>query len=271
MQDDHAILKERYEEIAKTHDYTTTACDYNLRELEIDTALGCMRNGDTVLDVGCGLGYAATQYALRKPVTVHAIDYAENMIAGANELLKKNHPELTDRVSFREASVMDLPYPSGSFDVVSSSRCLMALLEWDRQKKALQEIHRVLKPGGTLVLMEGTLEGLERLNRVREECGLEPIAGDGRDRLYTRKFPEQELLDFCQLFYTLERTERFGMYYFLTRILQPLLVAPQEPRYDHPINAIALEITRKYPNFMDLGHLVAFILIKRHAEETETP
>ena len=271
MQDDHAILKERYEEIAKTRDVHTTACDYNLRELEIVTAVECMRNGDTVLDVGCGLGYAATHYALRKPVTVHAIDYAENMIAGAKELLQENHRVLADRGSIQEASVTDLPYASDSIDVVSSSRCLMALLEWDRQKKALQEIHRVLKPGGTLVLMEGTLEGLERLNQVRVEYGLEPIAADGRDRLFTRKFPEKELLDFCRPFYTLERIQRFGMYYFLTRIFQPLLVAPEKPRYDHPINAVALEIARKYPNFMDLGHLVAFVLVKRHAEETVTP
>ena len=97
------------------------------------------------------------------------------------------------------------------------------------EKRACVEIHRVLKPGGILVLMEGTMEGLQRLNDWRVRFGLEAIPADGRDRLFTRKFSEQELLDFCRPYYHLERVQRFGMYYFLTRIVQPLLVAPGSP------------------------------------------
>jgi hypothetical protein len=121
----------------------------------------------------------------------------------------------------------------------------------------------VLKPGGTLVLMEGTFEGLARLNDVREAFDLEPIAPDGRDRLITLKFHEPELLDFCRHHYTLEKIQRFGMYYFLTRVVQPLLVAPEKPSYDHKLNEIAREIARKIPDFDGMGHLVAFIFSKR--------
>ena len=169
-------LKERYETFATSLDYNTTASDYQLRELEIDTAAGYMRAGQRTLDVGCALGYAVVQYASRTNVEAHGIDYAENMIAGAQELLSKNRPNLQGTVSFRQASVMALPYPAEHFDVVSSSRCLMALLDWDLQKQALAEIHRVLKPGGVLVLMEGTFEGLDRLNSARERFGLAAIA-----------------------------------------------------------------------------------------------
>ena len=79
-------LKERYEQIAKTLDYNTTACDYNLRDLEINTACEYIQDGDSVLDIGCGLGYGCTQYAARRNAHVHGIDYAENMIDGAKEL-----------------------------------------------------------------------------------------------------------------------------------------------------------------------------------------
>jgi SAM-dependent methyltransferase len=105
--------------------------------------------------------------------------------------------------------------------VVSSSRCLMALLDWELQKKALIEIHRVLRPGGILVLMEGTFEGLEALNALRVKFGLTTIAPDGRDRLITLKFHEAALKEFCRPYFHLERIQRFGMYYFLTRIVQP--------------------------------------------------
>ncbi|OHB69189.1 MAG: hypothetical protein A2V70_02120 [Planctomycetes bacterium RBG_13_63_9] len=244
-------------------DYKTTACDYNLRELEIDTASQYMRDGDRVLDVGCGLGYAAVQYASRHAAEVQGIDYAENMILGAQRLLAENEPTLKGTVSFTHASVCSLPFPPDHFDVVSSSRCLMALLDWKLQQDALVDIHRVLKPGGRLVLMEGTIDGLTRLNHVREKFGLEKIDADGRDRLFTRKFREQELLAFCSPLYHLEATWRFGMYYFLTRVVHPLLVAPEKPKYDARINAVAREIARIIPDYDGLGHLVAFVLQRK--------
>jgi len=260
---DFIELKRRYEAFAKTLDYKTTASDYQLRELEIDTAAGYMRDGHKTLDVGCGLGYAVIQYATRFAVEAHGIDYAENMIEGANQLLAGHKPPLKGEANFRHASVVELPFPDDHFDVVSSSRCLMALLDWELQRKALVEIHRVLKTGGVLVLMEGTFEGLEKLNLVREKFGLEAIAPDGRDRLITLKFHEQNLADFCRPYFSLERVQRFGMYYFLTRIVQPLLVAPDKPSYDHKLNEIAREIARVFPDFEGLGHLVAFVFTKR--------
>jgi len=56
MSDDDRILKDRYDAFALSRDYRTTASDYQLRELEIDTAAAYMRDGVRTLDVGCGLG-----------------------------------------------------------------------------------------------------------------------------------------------------------------------------------------------------------------------
>jgi ubiquinone/menaquinone biosynthesis C-methylase UbiE len=259
---DHVRLKEVYEQIALSKDERTTACDFQLRELEIDTAAAAMRDGDCVLDVGCGLGYSLRQYAARKRIKGYGIDYAANMIKGARELQAGGRDELKGSVEFREASVLELQFPDGMFDVVSSSRCLMALLEWERQKAALLEIRRVLKPGGVLVLMEGTMEGLDRLNEVRARFGLAPIDASGKDRLQTLKFKEAELIPFCEQHFTLERVQRFGTYYFLSRVVHPLLVAPAAPRYDALINQVALEIARQIPDFLGLGHLVALVLRK---------
>lgn len=260
---DSAELKARYDNFAETLDYKTTACDYQLRELEINLGAGYMSDGQTVLDVGCGLGYAAVQYSSRNRVTAHGIDYSEKMIEGARRLLNENKPALRGTVEFRHASVVELPYDTNTFDVVTSSRCLMALLDWELQEKALVEIHRVLKPGGLLVMMEGTFDGLERLNDMRTRFGLDAIAADGKDRLFTLKFHEKELLEFVKPYYALEHTQRFGMYYFLTRVVQPLLVAPESPRFDHKLNEVAREIAKLVPDFEGLGHLVGFVFSKR--------
>lgn len=263
MNKDDKTLKDRYDAIALTADYTTTASDFHLREIEIDTGASYIRDGMVTLDVGCGLGYAVSQYASRSKIIAHGIDYSENMILGAAALLEKNYPELSSRVSFTHASVMELPFPDNHFDSVTSHRCLMALLDWEKQKVALNEIHRVLKPGGILVLMEGTFEGLDRLNNTRVSVGLTPIAPDGRERLITLKFRENELLNFCRPYFVHENTHRFGMYYFLTRVVQPLLVFPEQPRYDHRLNAVAREIARYLPDLDGMGHLVGFVFSKR--------
>jgi ubiquinone/menaquinone biosynthesis C-methylase UbiE len=258
---DEAILKQRYDEIALSLDDNTTACDFQLRDLEIDLGIESIRDGDRILDVGCGLGVALRRYASQRRVEAHGIDYSGNMIAGAKKRLEQEAPDLP--IEFTEASVVELPFADGSLDVVTSHRCLMALLDWGLQQDALREIHRVLKPGGTLVLMEGTFDGLERLNFYRREFGLDEIDAGGRDRLLTLKFHERELLEFVEPLFELIRVQRFGMYYFLTRIVQPLLVAPDPPRYDHPINEVAKAIARRVPDLEQMGQLTGFILRKR--------
>jgi ubiquinone/menaquinone biosynthesis C-methylase UbiE len=259
---DHQKLKDIYEEIALSKDERTTACDFNLRELEIETALSYIQDSHRVLDVGCGLGYALRKYAAQRRIEGYGIDYAENMIRTARQLQVENQNSFLGTIEFTHASVLDLPFQSEYFDVVTSSRCLMALLDWERQKGGLVEISRVIKPGGVLVLMEGTIEGLDRLNEVRGMFGLGPIDASGRDRLCTLKFKEQELLRFSADYFSLERVQRFGMYYFLSRIVHPLLIAPDSPRYDARINEVAREIARKIPDFMGIGHLVAFVFRK---------
>ena len=261
MPDDSALLKQRYDAIAQTLDDNATACDYQLRDLEIALGLDSIRDGDVVLDVGCGFGVALRRYAKERQIEAHGIDYSDAMIEGAKTRLAEAAPELA--IEFRSASVTDLPYGDGRFDVVTSHRCLMALLDWDLQQQALTEIHRVLKPGGTLVLMEGTLDGTERLNFYRRAFALPEIDPGGRDRLLTLKFRERELLDYVDPFFDLQRIQRFGMYYFLTRIVQPLLVAPEPPSYDHPLNDIAKEIARVVPDFEHMGQLAGFVLRKR--------
>jgi ubiquinone/menaquinone biosynthesis C-methylase UbiE len=257
--DDH-LLKERYELIALSGD-VATACDYQLRDLEIDFGLEHIRDGDKVLDVGCGPGVALLAYARSRKIDAFGIDYAENMVMFAKRHVAEEGADL--KIEVEQASVLSLPFKDESFDVVTSHRCLMALLDWKKQQSALMEIARVLKPGGVLVLMEGTFDGIERLNNWRVRFGLSEIDAAGRDRLTTLKFRESELLAFVESTYELQRTQRWGMYYFLTRIVQPLLVAPEQPTYSHKLNEIAKTIARQIPDLNELGHLVGFALRKR--------
>ncbi len=267
MTDKALELKRRYEAFATSGDDKTTACDYNLRDLEIAYGLEFIRDGDILLDVGCGPGVALERYVAERRIIAFGIDYAENMVSFAHKRTAEVAPNA--KIDFRCASVEELPFDGEKFDVVTSHRCLMALLDWGRQQKALLEIHRVLKPGGIYVMMEGTFDGLDRLNFYRRKFNLTEIEAGGQDRLFTLKFHEKPLAEFCAPHFELLRTQRFGMYYFLTRIVQPLLVAPEKPRYDHPLNEVAKAIAKVVPDFESIGHLVGFAWRKRVISSNE--
>ena len=56
------------------------------------------------------------------------------------------------------------------------------------------------------------------------------------------------------------------MFYFLSQIIHSLLVAPDEPEYDAPINTVARYVASITPNYKDIGHLI-FITLKKGAGE----
>jgi SAM-dependent methyltransferase len=96
--------------------------------------------GRRVLEVATGPGYAAARAAERGAVVV-GIDVAEAMVA----LAARRHPSL----EFRQASVEQLPFEDGSFEVVVAN---FGLLHLGRPEQAVAEFVRVLADGGRLAL-----------------------------------------------------------------------------------------------------------------------
>ena len=91
------------------------------------------------LDVGTGTGAAALEIARRWPETeVVGVDISQRMVEQAR---RKIPPELAGRVSFAVADAAALPYPDGSFDLVT----LSAVIPF------FDEVARVTAPGGRAV------------------------------------------------------------------------------------------------------------------------
>ena len=98
-----------------------------------------------VLDVGSGNGYVLSKYA-SEGAEVFGIDITEAGI----ELCRKRFEILDLKGDFRIADAEDIPFPDNSFDCV----CSMGVLHHvPNTQKALDEIYRVLKPGGRLIVM----------------------------------------------------------------------------------------------------------------------
>ena len=112
-----------------------------------------------VLEVGCGTGVMAERINALSGVTLVAIDYSERFV------------ELTAArgVDARQADICYLPFEDDSFDVVYAGWMLHHVRDLDR---ALAEIRRVLRPGGTFVAVTN---GDDSLADLRREAGARPV------------------------------------------------------------------------------------------------
>lgn len=247
-----------YRKRASTDQYATSP-DFNLREIEIEYVAKWLQDGLTSLDVGCGNGYSDLCHAVMFDSTFVGLDFVPEMIEAAKQMTKQFH--LKGRVDFHVGDVLELRFPNSAFDVVISQRCLLNLPTREDQWQAMREVSRVLKPGGYYLMLEGTLQGLQRLNEARLMFGLDPIPeAAAKYNWFSNKFDEKEMLEVANtMFERLETIQRFGMYYFISRVIHPLLVSPAEPKYDASINTIARNICSKIPNYEDMGHVALFV------------
>jgi 2-polyprenyl-6-hydroxyphenyl methylase/3-demethylubiquinone-9 3-methyltransferase len=118
--------------------YRTDTFSVRLRVLS--ALVPSAQTGRRWLDAGCGTGTLARWLATERGAEVVALDAAEQMIANAPP---------SPGVEFRQGDVTATGLAAGSFDGVVCSSVVEYL---DHPEDALREFHRLLKPGGQLVL-----------------------------------------------------------------------------------------------------------------------
>jgi 2-polyprenyl-3-methyl-5-hydroxy-6-metoxy-1,4-benzoquinol methylase len=103
-----------------------------------------------MLDFGCGAGRHALFFAMNG-ITAHGIDFDKNAVEIAQEQAKERDLD----VSFRCTSMLDTGYDDGFFDAVVAWRSIHEL-PYDDMPLAAQEIRRILRPGGHLLVSCGS-------------------------------------------------------------------------------------------------------------------
>lgn len=259
------ILKNVYDGIDGTNIYATSP-DFNLRELEIDFIMGVIRGQmedsikpTKILDIGCGNGYTDIRVAQKFPVEITGMDFSEAMIEGANKL-KSRLGKTVGYIDFKVGDARTLPYKDRHFNIVISERLVMNLPDEETQKSVIMEVHRVLKKGGLFIMVEGTRNGLRRLNDFRGKVGLGAILDKSDTNVSSLKFEEEEIEAFLSKHFEIVKKQHFGMYYLISRVVHPLLVAPNQPRYDAKINEIARKIAGHEPDYKQMSHILGYVL-----------
>lgn len=102
------------------------------------------------LEIGPGPGFISLELARLLPeMDVVGLDLSETMI----EMAEKNAQAygLADRVRFEQGDAAAMPFQDDSFDLIVSSG---SLHHWDKPARIFNEIHRVLKPGGSALVFD---------------------------------------------------------------------------------------------------------------------
>ena len=131
-----------------------------------DWGLGHISIGkqDTILDIGCGGGRTINKLAaIASEGKVYGVDYSEASVAASSttnrQLIEKG------RVEIRHGSVSRLPFSGGMFDVVTA---VETHYYWPDLAADVQDVLRVLKPGGSLIIIAESYKGGKYDQRLQQ-------------------------------------------------------------------------------------------------------
>jgi len=255
-------VKEHYKKQAEVyHDSKqSTMADVFIRDKEVDELIKNIQKINTlfsespnILEVGCGNGYLAQELIKKIQNKITAIDFSE-------ELLNVARIRNLNNIQFILGDATKLDFNDNSFDIVITERCLINLESWEQQKEALEEIHRVLRPGGYFIMIEAFTDGWRNTNEARNVVGLSPIPQPHHNVFFKKDIFHnfiQSIFDFAEL----GQKENFlSTYYFGSRVLYPAMInQKKELVYNNKFN----EFFSHLPEAGNYASIQQFILKKK--------
>jgi len=145
-----------FDQISPTYDFVNMVMSFGLHQLWRKRLCHFLPQtcGMNVLDCATGTGDQISALLEKRPdiKSVVGIDLAEGMLEiGRQKMVAKPY---ANKVKFVKASALEIPYPDHHFDCVTISFGIRNVTDI---MAAFQEFRRVLKPGGRVLILEGTV------------------------------------------------------------------------------------------------------------------
>jgi ubiquinone/menaquinone biosynthesis C-methylase UbiE len=155
----------------------------HLDSLDLLIKMSGVNVNNTVLDVASGPGLVAASFA-KHSQHVECLDLTPAMLVQARNKAKE---EGIENMSFREGDAMNLPYENNYFDVVITRYSFHHFIE---PSKVLQEMIRVCKPGGCVLVADVAIDDkyMERFNIIealRDSSHVKALSVDEFEALFS--------------------------------------------------------------------------------------
>lgn len=238
------------------HLKNATIKDWYFRDLEVWVTSKYLEPSTLTIDIGCGNGVPTLQYSSHVKKIV-GVDYSQKMIEKCLVMMKKKRIKNAEFVC---ADAKKLPFNNGMFDRAIMSRVLINIPGLTGKKKAVEESARILKKGGLFIILEATKQGHETTNKIRRSFGL----NDLKKHWHNEYIDEIIFTEFFKKYFQIVDTHRFSTYMFLSKIINPLITAPGEPKFLSKMNKIAAEVSKQMLEIdnLNVGHNFMWVLKK---------
>jgi ubiquinone/menaquinone biosynthesis C-methylase UbiE len=153
--------------------------DWGLAHISIEKNL-------TILDVGCGGGRTVSKLAaIATEGKVYGVDYSDESVAATKNTNARWIA--LGRVEVQQGSVSQLPFPDTMFDLITA---VETHFWWPDFSGDMREVFRVLKPGGTLILIAEIYKGANTLaakliEKHAAQTGMTLLSVDEHRELFT--------------------------------------------------------------------------------------
>lgn len=144
-QDIKAAVQRQFGQVAAN--YSTSTVHAQGADLAKMVQAANFQGHERILDAGCGTGHTALTFAPHVREVI-AVDLTEAMLAQGRRLARERG---VTNIDFRLGDVEKLTFTAGEFDAVVSR---YSAHHWPHPHTALQEIYRVLRPGGQFILSD---------------------------------------------------------------------------------------------------------------------
>ncbi len=128
-----------------------------------------LKSGDSVLEIAPGAGYLSIELSRFGNYRITGLDISNDLI----DICRRNAAEAGVQVDFRQGNVSAMPFQSEAFDFIV---CVLAFKNFREPLKALEEMRRVLKPGGITFIMDLDRNAtMKATKKVAERMGLKGL------------------------------------------------------------------------------------------------
>ena len=144
MQPETESVRQEYDRLAASYDRRWRAYVDSTLQAVVESL--SIQGNERILDVACGTGELESRLFARWPnLQIVGTDISTEMLRRASG------KDENKKAVFVQAEAADLPFPDRSFDYAI---CANSFHYFPSPIKALQEVHRILRPHGTLVLVD---------------------------------------------------------------------------------------------------------------------